>query len=231
MKEKFIEWFTAGNSGYAPAIDADGKFEKEKTQHMWEAYQAGLASAEAQVKQLAAENALKQEFISTCFRAAGEGGDMDGNDIQELGERLGLFERQTYQPALHGYICGHEAGEDSVYVLKASPATDAILASLRAEGVEMLAAHHQRIVDKLDGDSLFDDGVRQHSAIAAAATYFAAQLRSKSAISSADDAIDIEPFGFVRRSGDLVVIDVNGDPHIKDGMPVFVRSKSEVHHD
>ncbi|WP_227136706.1 DnaJ-like cysteine-rich domain-containing protein [Kosakonia radicincitans] len=30
-----------------------------------------------------------------------------------------------------------------------------------------------------------------------------------------------EPFGFARRSGDLVVIDVNGDPHIKDGMPLY----------
>ncbi|HCO3755934.1 TPA: ead/Ea22-like family protein [Escherichia coli] len=58
---------------------------------------------------------------------------MDGSDIQELGERLGLFEWQTYQPALHGYICGHEPGEDTVYVMKKSPATDAILASLRAE--------------------------------------------------------------------------------------------------
>ena len=93
----------------------------------------GPLSVAGKFNQLAAENAVKQEFISVCFRAAGDGSDMDGNDIQELGERLGLFERQTYQPALHGYICGHEAGEDSVYVMKASPATDAILASLRAE--------------------------------------------------------------------------------------------------
>ena len=32
---------------------------------------------------------------------------------------------------------------------------------------------------------------------------------------------DTDPFGFARRSGDLVVIDVNGDPHIKDGMPLY----------
>lgn len=131
MAIEFVNWF------FDHKKDGCGNAWFMMMAAMWE----GWSAREAQVKQLAAENALKQEFISTCFRAAGEGGDMDGNDIQELGERLGLFERQTYQPALHGYICGHEAGEDSVYVMKASPATDAILASLRAEGVEMFAKH------------------------------------------------------------------------------------------
>lgn len=130
---------------------------------------------EAQVKQLAAENAIKQEFISTCFRAAGECGDMDGNDIQELGERLGLFERQTYQPALHGYICGHEAGEDSVYVMKASPATDAILASLRAEA---MADGVIALADKVQSLPYFV-GVKQQFI-----RNFAAQLRSKSEVQS-----------------------------------------------
>lgn len=36
---------------------------------------------------------------------------------------------------------------------------------------------------------------------------------------------DTDPFGFARRSGDLVVIDVNGDPHIKDGMPLYRHSQ------
>lgn len=140
-----------------------------------------IGRLEAQVKQLAAENAVKQEFISTCFRAAGDGGDMDGNDIQELGARLGLFERQTYQPYLHGYTCGHEAGEDSVYVMKASPATDAYAASLRAEGVEMLAAiagkeckRYKSINDRA--------GLRKWKSIVIFCSDFAAQLRSKSEV-------------------------------------------------
>ncbi|ELD3491431.1 TPA: hypothetical protein RJ964_003626 [Enterobacter hormaechei] len=86
---------------------------------------------------LAAENAGLKEFVKTCFRAAADGASMDGADIQELGERLGLFGRETYQPALHGYICGHEAGEDTVYVMNKTPATDAYLAEVRASGVEM----------------------------------------------------------------------------------------------
>ena len=90
------------------------------------------------VKQLAAENALRQEFVKICFRAAADGASLDGADIQEIGERLGLFGRETYQPVLHGYIFGHEAGEDSVYVMKGAPATDAYLAGIKADGVEWI---------------------------------------------------------------------------------------------
>lgn len=96
------------------------------------------AALEARCAALAAENAGLKEFVKTCFRAAADGASMDGADIQELGERLGLFGRETYQPALHGYICGHEAGEDTVYVMKKNPATDAFMAEVRAQGVEML---------------------------------------------------------------------------------------------
>lgn len=90
-------------------------------------------------KQLAAENVVRQEFVKICFRAAADGASLDGSDIQEIGERLGLFGRETYQPMLHGYICGHEAGEDSVYVMKSAPATQRIVAGIKADGVEMFA--------------------------------------------------------------------------------------------
>lgn len=87
-------------------------------------------------QQLAAENVVRQEFVKICFRAAADGASLEGADIQEIGERLGLFGRETYQPMLHGYICGHEAGEDSVYVMKSAPATDRIVAGIKANGVE-----------------------------------------------------------------------------------------------
>ena len=92
-------------------------------------------------QQLAAENVVRQEFIKICFRAAADGASLDGSDIQEIGERLGLFGRETYQPMLHGYICGHEAGEDSVYVMKSAPATDRIVAGIKADGVEMFVSN------------------------------------------------------------------------------------------
>ncbi|WP_262757253.1 hypothetical protein [Citrobacter cronae] len=128
-----------------------------------------LANAESKCRELAAENATKQEFIATCFRAAADGGSMDGAEIQELGERLGLFGRETYQPVLHGYICGHEAGEDTVYVMKKSPATDDFLAEVRAQGVELFAS------------SLKVVGGREHP-YSAVANEFAAQLRKGAAL-------------------------------------------------
>ncbi|GDL43275.1 hypothetical protein BvCmsKSNP071_04144 [Escherichia coli] len=56
-------------------------------------------------------------------------------------------------------------------------ATDAFLAEIRAQGVEMLAKNHQSIVNALKGDSLFSDGEYRHAAIVSAAVYFAAELR------------------------------------------------------
>ena len=75
-------------------------------------------------------------------------------------------------------------GRDGVLVIleamKATgnmPATDAFLAEVRAQGVEMLAKNHQSIVNALKGDSLFSDGEYRHAAIVSAAVYFAAELR------------------------------------------------------
>ncbi|HBA4455386.1 hypothetical protein [Escherichia coli] len=58
-----------------------------------------------------------------------------------------------------------------------TPTTDAFLAEVRAQGVEMLAKNHQSIVNALKGDSLFSDGEYRHAAIVSAAVYFAAELR------------------------------------------------------
>ena len=63
MKQKFIEWFTKHNNGCSPAMEDDRSFVSEKTQHMFEAYQAGVAEGEARCAALAAENAgLKNAF-------------------------------------------------------------------------------------------------------------------------------------------------------------------------
>lgn len=123
--------------------------------------------------QLAAENVARQEFVKICFRAAADGASMDGADIQEIGERLGLFGRETYQPVLHGHICGHEAGEDSVYVMKSSPATDAYLAGIKADGVEEFAAYQR----SLSSGWASDKGPFSCLKIAEDAEGFAQQLR------------------------------------------------------
>ncbi len=132
-----------------------------ESQREFRAADATIENLQMQVEKLAAENAGLKDFVKTCFRAAADGASMDGADIQELGERLGLFGRETYQPVLHGYICGHEAGEDTVYVMKKTPATDAFLAEVRAQGVEMFAKYI----------ALYNSNSEHH------AQSFAAQLR------------------------------------------------------
>lgn len=128
-----------------------------ESQREFRAADATIENLEARCAALAAENAGLKEFVKTCFRAAADGASLDGADIQELGERLGLFGRETYQPVLHGYICGHEAGEDTVYVMKKTPTTDAFLAEVRAharnEGINyaasrLAAAFNHGFVDK-----------------------------------------------------------------------------------
>ncbi|EOW64112.1 ead/Ea22-like family protein [Escherichia marmotae] len=81
-------------------------------------------------------------------------------------------------------VIAEVVGRDGVLVIleamKATgnmPATDAFLAEVRAQGVEMLAKNHQSIVNALKGDSLFSDGECRHAAIVSAAVYFAAELR------------------------------------------------------
>lgn len=130
-----------------------------------------LANAESKCRELAAENAVKHEFIKTCFLAAADGASMDGYDIQELGERLGLFGREIYQPVLHGYICGHDAGEDTVYVMKKTLATDDFLAEVRAQGVEGFL--------KFCGEenSVFVEAKAYYRSLSDAIDEFAAQLR------------------------------------------------------
>ncbi|EGF4699829.1 hypothetical protein ACM2U8_23605 [Escherichia coli] len=69
-------------------------------------------------------------------------------------------------------VIAEVVGRDGVLVIleamKATgnmPATDAFLAEVRAQGVEMLAKNHQSIVNALKGDSLFSDGEYRHAAV------------------------------------------------------------------
>ncbi|MCS4265945.1 hypothetical protein [Serratia sp. BIGb0163] len=103
-------------------------------------YEALKAERDAQQKRadaLAVRNEQLMSFVIEGFNIAGQGGSWCGGDIQELGEKLGLFARETYQPVLHGYVCGHEPGEGSVYVITKS-ATDAALSAIEARGVDKL---------------------------------------------------------------------------------------------
>lgn len=119
MKQKFIEWFTKNNNGCSPAMEDDRSFVYEMTQHMFEAYQAGVAEGEARCAALAAENAgLK----SVCE---------DRRTFIMNGVQLGYIQVPTVEtdPAL-------ETIRVAVSPQEPTPATDAFLAEVRAQGVD-----------------------------------------------------------------------------------------------
>ena len=116
MKQKFIEWFTKNNNGCSPAMEDDRSFVYEMTQHMFEAYQAGVAEGEARCAALAAENAgLK----SVCE---------DRRTFIMNGVQLGYIQVPTVEtdPAL-------ETIRVAVSPQEPTPATDAFLAEVRAQ--------------------------------------------------------------------------------------------------
>ncbi|HIB9007754.1 hypothetical protein [Citrobacter sp. 172116965] len=173
---------------YRVCKNSDGEYMAWDMQVAWWAWQASeastavqLANAESKCRELAAENGVKQEFIKTCFRAAADGGSMDGDDIQKLGERLGLFGREIYQPVLHGYICGHEAGEDTVYVMKKTPATDAFLAEVRACTLDEFAKAQDEQAKKYYEISPGCSGQNECQFAAGQALYYAECLRKGAA--------------------------------------------------
>lgn len=126
MKQKFIEWFTKNNNGCSPAMEDDRSFVYEMTQHMFEAYQAGVAEGEARCAALAAENAgLK----SVCE---------DRRTFIMNGVQLGYIQVPTVEtdPAL-------ETIRVAVSPQEPTPATDAFLAEVRANA-------RNELVDELE---------------------------------------------------------------------------------
>ncbi|HFP5434157.1 TPA: hypothetical protein ACHIEY_000372 [Escherichia coli] len=116
-----------------------------------------FAELEAKCAALAAENARCLFEISRCHQT-----------VDEMFHHKDKWFDKEWLSALWS---------TSKRLMENTPATDAFLAEVRAQGVEMLAKNHQSIVNALKGDSLFSDGEYRHAAIVSAAVYFAAELR------------------------------------------------------
>ncbi|EPT9065024.1 TPA: hypothetical protein ACXIMP_001284 [Enterobacter asburiae] len=114
MKQKFIEWFTKNNNGCSPAMEDNRSFVYEMTQHMFEAYQAGVAEGEAKCAALAAKGMEVVREASLIYSKY--------NDTQ-MPDR-DIVDQQTLQELYE--IC---TADDSA----------AFLAEVRAQGVEMFA--------------------------------------------------------------------------------------------
>ncbi|EFN4494365.1 hypothetical protein QYW57_000826 [Escherichia coli] len=121
-----------------------------------------FAEAEAKCAALAAENARLKSAHPQPFGP-------------EMMKAIDAYEKYQDEVPETGMLNAFFILRDSIRV--DTPATDAFLAEVRAQGVEMLAKNHQSIVNALKGDSLFSDGEYRHAIIASAATSFAAELR------------------------------------------------------
>lgn len=179
MKQKFIEWFTKNNNGCSPAMEDDRSFVREKTQHMFEAYQAGVAEGEAKCAGLAAEAQGFKRFFMFAINAAFDGCDITGDQIQEVAKEIGLVRVESYSAEKHAEMSGDpsvmEEGDD-FYILNKTPATDAFLAEVRASAVDEVCLKISNAIVNCYQD--------EQIGLDAAATIcgdFAAQLRHEAA--------------------------------------------------
>ncbi|WP_247609162.1 hypothetical protein [Enterobacter ludwigii] len=146
MKQKFIEWFTKNNNGCSPAMEDDRSFVREKTQQMFEAYQAGVAEGEARCTALAAENAgLKSEVPMGAIengRAFAE--RLEAYPFECQGGNLNMC--SDWQELRR---CFEHLSEWAMHGQSETPATDAFLAEVRASGVRLVIDYHNERADAL----------------------------------------------------------------------------------
>lgn len=171
-----IKRFTPDYKMHAVRFEAFAREAEHGELVRFDAHQRAVSALEAERDALALRNERLTAFLTEGFNIAGQGGSWCGGDIQELGEKLGLFARETYQPALHGYHCGHEPGEDSVYVITNS-ATDSALAAIEAQGVEKLADKLDAEIEQIMRGAFFYDEISSREAISKMVRAFAAELR------------------------------------------------------
>ncbi|EJE5239556.1 hypothetical protein M4813_001393 [Escherichia coli] len=171
MKQKFIEWFTKNNNGCSPAMEDDRSFVREKTQHMFEAYQAGVAEGEARCAALAAENAgLKSDQVR-IFNS----GYQRGHEATVEGYYVDIHQNDmtTYHEDIVAEILEEQ-----------TPATDAFLAEVRAHDLNAFIRHHSAELDAhiKNGGEQFDEKSVRIRDIIVSARLFREQIRKGAAL-------------------------------------------------
>lgn len=91
------------------------------------------------LRQLAAENVAMDAFVNDMLNIAWQGGDVDGWTIQDAALKHGLIRQDVYCADEHETLVedpsNFEDG-DAVYFRVETPATDAYLAGIKADGVD-----------------------------------------------------------------------------------------------
>ncbi|EKY3920263.1 hypothetical protein RCI35_004188 [Enterobacter hormaechei] len=133
---------------------------------------------EARCAALAAENAGMDAFVDSLLAIAWEGCSADGAEIQELAMKHGLLRQEVYSADEHENQVddpGNFEDGDPVYFRVETPATDAFLAEVRAQGMEMFAAHKRERQQALRSRSMRMS--EEAAGMAADAENFADELR------------------------------------------------------
>ncbi|HFM1723949.1 TPA: hypothetical protein ACG6PB_001076 [Escherichia coli] len=184
MKQKFIEWFTKNNNGCSPAMEDDRSFVYEMTQHMFEAYQAGVAEGEARCAALAAENAgLSAVLMSVidpsnepAYQSLGMGCGVEDNSLQTDGYGACEYGWREAMERVYSEVIPEELPE--------TPATDAFLAEVRAQCLNAFIQHHSAELDAhiKNGGEQFDEKSVRIRDIIVSARLFREQIRKGAAL-------------------------------------------------
>lgn len=179
MKQKFIEWFTKNNNGCSPAMEDDRSFVYEMTQHMFEAYQAGVAEGEARCAALAAENAgLKGAFDKPQAYLSWHAIPPTWEDPLPCGEYLDVHDEAGHKNS-DGTDCWPVYAKPEIE----TPATDAFLAEVRAHDLNAFIRHHSAELDAhiKNGGEQFDEKSVRIRDIIVSARLFREQIRKEAA--------------------------------------------------
>lgn len=124
-------------------------------------------------------------FVDTLLSIVWQGGSVDGADIQELALKHGLLRQEVYSADEHETLVddpGNFEDGDPVYFRVETPATDAFLAELRAQGLERLAKAWYAIANETDpGISISESSRLKYRQRADDVADFANEIRQESA--------------------------------------------------
>lgn len=110
-----------------------------------------IDNLEMKLAQMAAENAGLKSFVDAFLSIAWQGGSADGAEIQGLALKHGLLRQEVYSADEHETLVddpGNFENGDPVYFRVETPATDAFLAEVRAQGVDVAIEH---LINKFEG--------------------------------------------------------------------------------
>ncbi|WP_241688160.1 hypothetical protein [Salmonella enterica] len=173
MKEQFEKWVMVASSGNADlTLNIHGEYDSPETSGFYELYKLARTDIEQQLAAVVAENAGLRAGIQAAFEEMESHHDTDGLYSYDAdGEQMDALIR----------LCDAQGEISDLLDTVKNPATDAYLAEVRAQGVEMYADNLDSSADDAERDG-FDDAVKFLRSESSGVRLFAAQLRKGAAL-------------------------------------------------